>query len=156
MSQNPFSLRNLGLAAVTLGVAGVIAAGPLLAETAIESRQALMKTNVAAVKAASAMVKGEVEYDPVKAELAMRAIHAAATGLPHLFPEDSKTGGDTRAAPKIWEDLKGFLHLAEELREHSATAIEAAKQGPEAFKAEFAATVKYCSECHQTYRLEKK
>lgn len=115
-----------------------------------------MKTVGFSAKSAAAMVKGEAPYDPLKAELAMRAINAAVTGVPNFFPADSKTGGDTEAAPKIWEDMKGFLRVADELKKQSAVAIEAAKQGPDAFKAAFAAAAKYCKECHQTYRIKKK
>lgn len=130
-------------------VIGAAAADP------IADRKALMKTVGFSAKAAGAMVKGEAPFDAAKAELAMRAIHAAATGLPHLFPDSSKTGGETEASPKIWEDMKGFLHQAEELKEHSAEAIEAAKKDAEAFKTAFGGVAKYCKSCHESFRVKK-
>lgn len=118
-------------------------------------RQDIMKTVGFSAKAAGKMVKGEEPYDPLKAELAMRAINAAATAVPNLFPEDSKTGYETEADPKIWEDMEGFLHEAHELKEHSAKAAAAAENGLEAFKAEFTETVEYCKSCHESYRIKK-
>ena len=133
----------------------VLAPAAVQADAPAKVRQDLMKTVGFSTKTAAAMVKGEQPYDPVQAELTMRAINAAATAFPFLFPDDSKTGHDTEASPKIWEDRKGFLKQSEELQEHSAKGIAAAKNGLDAFKKEFADTVKYCKSCHETYRIKK-
>lgn len=133
----------------------LVAAPAFAAEAPTKTRQNLMSTVGFSAKQAGAMVKGEAPWDPVKAELAMRAINAAATGFPNFFPEGSTSGDDTEASPKIWEEMDKFLHLADELREHSATGIEAAKKGEEEFKKEFAAMTKYCKECHETFRIKK-
>jgi cytochrome c556 len=138
------------------GLAGVWTLSAALADAPTKTRQDVMKSVGFATKTAAAMVKGKAPYDPVKAELAMRTVNAAITGFPHLFPEGSTTGDETEASPKIWEDMKGFLHIADEVREHSAVAAGAAKKGLDEFKKEFAATTKYCKECHKEYRIKKK
>jgi cytochrome c556 len=138
------------------GLAGVWTLSAALADAPTKTRQDVMKSVGFAAKTAGAMVKGKAPYDPVKAELAMRTINAAVTGFPYLFPEGSTSGDETEASPKIWEDMKGFLHIADEAREHSGVAIEAAKKGLDDFKKEFAATTKYCKECHEGYRIKKK
>lgn len=140
--------------AVGAFLAAFTAGGVAGADAPTKVRQDVMKTVGFSAKTAAGMVKGETPYDPVKAELAMRAVHAAAVAFPHLFPEDSKSGDDTEAAPKIWEDMKGFVHLAEELQEHAAEAAEAAKKGPDEFREEFVETTKYCKECHSSYRIK--
>jgi cytochrome c556 len=140
-------LAALGAVALAASVAGA-------ADNPIEARKALMQANSAAVKVGSAMVKGEKPFDAAEAEHVMRTINAVAIGVVNFFPPDSKTG-DTRASPKIWEDLKGFVHQAHELEEHSEEGIAAAKKGLDAFKTAFAETTKYCGSCHETYRLKK-
>jgi len=138
-----------------MGWAGLMAAGASAADDPIAARKMLMKANGLAAKQGAAMVKGEAPYDAGKAELVMRTINAVAIATPKFFPEDSKTGGDTTASPKIWEDMNGFLHEAEELEEHSAEGIEAAKKGLDAFKVAFTATTKYCGSCHEGFRVKK-
>ena len=78
------------------------------AQDPIQTRQGLMKTVGASMKASGAMAKGQMPYDPAKAELAMRAIAAVGLGIGQYFPNNSKTGGKTTASPKIWEDMNGF------------------------------------------------
>lgn len=144
-------------AALPVALAGAFLATSALAddEAPTRTRQNIMNSVGFAAKQAGAMVKGEAPYDPVKAELTMRIVNAAAAGFPHYFPEGSTTGDETEASPKIWEDMERFLHLAAELREHSAAGIAAAKEGPEAFKKEFAALTRYCKECHESFRIKK-
>lgn len=152
----PVSCFRKSALVVATGLGTVIAATVALADDApTKTRQNLMNTVGFSAKQAGAMVKGEAPWDPAKAQLAMRAINAAVTGLPNFFPEGSTTGDDTEASPKIWEDMEKFLHLAGELREHSAAGMEAAKQGEEAFKKEFAAMTKYCKDCHESFRIKK-
>jgi len=125
-------------------------------EDAIATRKAMMQTVGFATKTAGLMVKGETEFNPVTTELAMRAINGVTYGLGQYFPDDSKTGGKTTAAPKIWEDMKGFLHKLGELEEDSEGGIKSAKAGPEAFKAAFLKLVGNCKGCHKEYRIKKK
>ena len=145
--------RRVRLAILAASCAAILS-GAAFAGDPIAERKALMKTVGFSTKMAGAMVKGEAPFDAVKAELAMRAINAAATGLPHLFPESSKTGGETEASPKIWEDMSGFLKQADSLRESAGQAIEAAKDAG-TFKTAFGEVTKNCKSCHEAYRVKK-
>lgn len=144
----------LALAAALACGAALVITPALSAGDPIAERKALMKTVGFSAKAAGAMVKGEAPFDPVKAELAMRAINAAATGLPHLFPDTSKTGGETEASPRIWEDMAGFVKQAEGLASQSSAAIGAAKDA-DSFKTAFGEVTKFCKSCHESYRVKK-
>ncbi len=132
-----------------IGTTAGIAADP------IANRQEMMKNVGAAMRVAGGMAKGKIPYDALAAELAMRVMNSSAAGFASLFPADSKTGGDTEAAPKIWEDAAGFDAVSEEFRTTSANAIVAAKKGEADFKAAFGAVAKNCKACHQDYRIKK-
>ena len=134
-------------------------AGPvgyaLATDDPIAVRQGLMKNVGAAMRVAGGMATGKLAFDAIAAELAMRTINSSATGYPAFFPESSKTGGDTEAAPAIWTDMAGFEAAAEKLTQTSATAIDAARQGEDSFKSAFGAVAATCKSCHETYRVKK-
>ncbi len=142
---------------------GPLALGMTVAMAAsdpIATRQSIMQTVGIATKASTQMVKGQAPFDVVKAELAMRAINTAAISAVNYFPKGSEKGGKTRAAPKIWEDMKGFLAAAKKMEQVSAAGIAAVKGGEnpfaeDDFKEVFAKLVKTCSACHEAYRLKK-
>ena len=131
---------------VSFGVATAFA-GP------IEDRQAIMKGVANATKAASAIAKGETPFDAAKAKELLKVYVDAAAKMPALFPEDSKTGGDTSAAPKIWEDMAGFKAGFAKLSA-DATAAEAATDQASFAKA-FGTVAGNCKSCHEAYRIKK-
>lgn len=138
--------------AVTL--VGLTAAMPsLAAEDPIAARKAVMKNNGAAVGALAKMVKGETEYDALAAQLAMRTIFSGVVALPSLFPAGSETGGETKASPKIWEDMAGFEAAAAKAASDAAAAIGPAGQGLDSLKGVFGSVAQNCSGCHETYQL---
>lgn len=136
--------------AMVVGVVSANAAGDPIA-----NRKALMKTVGTSMKAAAPMARGKVPFDAVKAELAARAINAAAHAFGQYFPANSKTGGKTTASPKIWEDMAGFAKLNSELMANSAALIVAAKGGEAAFKTAFGNVGKMCRQCHKAYRVKR-
>ncbi|GAB4225165.1 MAG: cytochrome c [Methyloligellaceae bacterium] len=142
-----------------LAISGLVAAGVTTAIAAgdpIKERKELMKNVVGKnTKLAGGMVKGEVPFDAAKAAEAMKAIAAAPEKFITLFPKGSETGGETTAAPKIWEDRKGFEDWATKLNKAATAASEAAGQGADAFKVAFGELVKTCKGCHQSYRIKK-
>lgn len=73
-----------------------------------------------------------------------------------LFPATAKTGGETTAAPKIWEDTQGFESKGAVLAKAAQDASQAAAKGPEAFKTSFGEVTKLCKGCHEVYRIPKK
>jgi cytochrome c556 len=79
----------------------------------------------------------------------------AANKMPNLFPDNSKTGGETAASPKIWEnmaDVKArFAKLASD-----AKAAQGSVTDLESFKATFGSIGKQdCGGCHELYRIKK-
>ena len=109
-------------------------------------------TTPATRKRIAAMVKGEAPFDGAAVNAAFTQWSATAAALPKLFPDNSKTGGETRALPKIWEDKKGFdAHIAA-----FAKAASARPKDAEALKAAFPAVSKACGDCHEGYRAAAK
>jgi cytochrome c556 len=136
-------------AAVALG-ASVVSAQ----QNPIEARQALMKDNGKHAKMAAAMAKGEAPFDLAKAKEIFATFETAAQKMPALFPPDSKTGHDTTASPKIWENKLDFDAQFEKFgadaKKASATVTDLAS-----FKSAFSAIGKDCGGCHETYRVKK-
>ena len=139
----------LAIAAVALGITAVAAQSDPIA-----ARKALMKENGAQAKIGSAMAKGEAPFDLAKAKAAFATYVNAATKMPNLFPDNSKTGGETTAAPKIWEDMNGFKAAFAKF-ESEAKAAEASVKDLDSFKALFSGVVKNCGGCHEVYRVKK-
>ena len=136
-------------------VASLVGTTTAIANDPIANRQAAMKNVGAAMRVAAGMVKGKIAYEGVAAEMAMRVMNSTAAGLTSLFPDGTQTGGDTEAAPKIWEDKAGFDAATATFLKASAAAAEAAKKGEADFKAAFGAVAKNCKACHQDYRIKK-
>ena len=131
----------------------LVAATPVLADV-IEERQALMKRNAETMKILAPMAKGEAPFDQQAALEAFQTHLEVAEQLPDLFPEGSGEG-DTRASPRIWEDMEGFLAQIEDFREDAAAAVEANPADLESFQTTFASVSENCGSCHETYRLEE-
>ncbi len=148
-------MKNTYIKVAAFCVASLMGTTASIASDPIANRQAMMKNVGAAMRIAAGMAQGKIPYDGISAELAMRVMNSSASGLSSMFPEDSKTGGDTEAAPKIWEDKAGFDALTAEFQTASAKAAEAAKAGEGDFKAAFGAVAKNCKACHQDYRIKK-
>ena len=84
---------------VALGL--VIAAGAMAQSDVIAQRKDLMKANGAATRLGTQMVRGEAPFDLAKAREIFTGISQRMERFPTLFPENSKTGGDTHAAPRF-------------------------------------------------------
>lgn len=139
-------------------VAGALAVSGAAAALAgpVEERKELMKSNKDALKVLVPMAKGEAPFDEDRAIEALRSIQEVPDKFVELFPEGSGDHPKTEAAPKIWEDKEGFIKSAEDLKSASAETIEAAREGPEAFKAAvFGSLGKACKNCHDDYRIKK-
>jgi len=121
---------------------------------AIEKRQELMKSAGRATKAAGQMVKGETAWDAAAAAAAMQTLVDVGTQFPTLFPDDSKTGGKTEAAPAIWEDKADFEAHAASLATDAEAAKMAAAGGLDAFKPAFGKAAGNCRSCHEKFRTD--
>jgi len=120
----------------------------------IADRKALMKSNGQAMGVLGPTAKGEREFDAAAVMAALEQLNANAQKLDveTLFPEGSGTG-DTKAAPKIWEDMAGFTAAADKFKEAAAAAVTAAPDSLETLQPQVGAIGQTCGACHETYRL---
>ena len=82
---------------------GVSAAAAQSCQDTINQRQTLMKRSADLAKSGSAMIKGETPFDLAKTKEIFAAFAEDAGAMPKLFPDCSKTGDHTTAAPAIWD-----------------------------------------------------
>ena len=139
----------LAVATIAIGATAVVAQSDPIA-----ARKALMKNMGAATKTGSQMVKGEVPYDQTKAQDILATYVDVSTKAPDLFPATSKAGGETTAAPKIWEDTAGFKAAFSKMSTE-AKAAQSSVKDLDTFKASFSGLTKNCGGCHETYRVKK-
>ena len=111
-----------------------------------------MKGNGAAARTGNQLIRGEVPFDVAKAREVYTGIQSGMTRFPNLFPENSKTGGDTKASPHIWEDMPGFRARAAQIVQ-DATQAAATTTDLASFQANFQKVTANCNACHQSYRI---
>lgn len=120
----------------------------------IAARKAVMKGVGDQAKIGNAMAKGEAPFDLAKGKQVFATYADAAAKMPALFPANSKTGGDTAAAPKIWESKADFDAKFAKFGQ-DAKAAEGAVKDDTSYKAQFGEVMKNCGGCHENYRLKK-
>ena len=139
----------LAAAAVVIGITAVAAQSDPIA-----ARREIMKGVGAQTKAGAAMAKGEAPFDQGKAVQIFTTYEDAAAKMPNLFPPNSKTGGETTAAAKVWEDKagfdKGFAKFGDDAKKAKSTVKDL-----DSFKANFGGVTKNCGGCHESYRVKK-
>ena len=136
-----------------LGVA-VLAFGAttLVAQTdPIAARKALMKTNGDQNRVATEMLEGKRPFNLDEAKKVFVVFAEAGEKAPALFPDNSKTGGDTAALPPIWENKADFNAKLARFASESKAAGDATKD-LDTFKVQITEVRKNCGGCHQTYR----
>jgi cytochrome c556 len=115
-------------------------------------RHTMMEQVGQATRILAGMARGEAPYEAGAALNGMRVYLAVATAWPHMFPEGTETGNDTRAAAAIWDDPAGFVAAADKFAADAAAGIETAGTGLEAFQAAFGTVAQNCRSCHEVYR----
>lgn len=140
--------------AILIGGSLLALTGVVVAQTdAISTRRNMMKGVGGATRAGTQMVKGEVAFDLAKAQDVLKVYAAAADGFHNHFPENSKTGGETTAAPAIWAnqaDFRGrFDAWAADIKQAAASTKDL-----ETFRAAFGNVTKACGSCHNAYRIK--
>jgi cytochrome c556 len=118
----------------------------------IQKRQTLMKKSGDEAKIGTAMIKGEQPFDAAKVQEIFAAFAEDAKEMPTLFPDCSKTGAKTTAAPAIWDRMDDFKAAIAKF----AADVKAAQDNTkdlDALKANFQTIGKNCSSCHQTFRI---
>lgn len=147
--------------AVALAALGTVSAGRALAQgkpqDPIVARQDLMKHQGNELyRIILGMTRGKLPYDAAKASAAFSSIAVSSTHIAALFPDNSKTGHDTHALPKIWQDKADFAAKAQKVHEAALAAAASSKRGLDATKAAYRVVNDACDACHDTYRAPYK
>jgi len=137
------------IAVSALGATAVVAQ-----QDPIATRKAMMKGNGQAAGAIAKMVKGEAPFDLATAKKSFATFEDAAAKMPALFPANSKTGGETTAAPKIWESMDDFKAKFVKFGA-DAKAAQVSVKDLDSLKAALGNMGKNCGGCHETYRIKK-
>jgi cytochrome c556 len=132
---------------------GVTAASAQSCQDIIDKRQTLMKHSAADAKIASSMTRGETPFDLAKTQEIYATFAADASAMPTLFPDCSKTGDHTTAAPAIWEKPDDFKAAIAKFAADIKAAQDSTKD-LDGLKAGFPTIGKDCGSCHQTFRVK--
>jgi cytochrome c556 len=131
-----------------------LSAGAVIAQSdPIAARQALMKQNDAHARTVVMMMRGRTAFDAAKVDEAFAQWADTAQKLPGLFPEDSKTGGDTHALPKIWQTKSDFDAKAAAFGKAAAENRAKATASLDGLKAAISVVGAACDNCHKDYRV---
>ena len=141
----------VGLAALAVGLTTTAA---LATEDPILTRKKLMNANGASVGAAQAMIKGEIPFSPAVAKAALQNFNSVGYAFGDYFPPGSGQG-DTRASPRIWEEMDAFQAEVARFRDDAQAALDSNPQTLEAFQAAMGTMGQHCQSCHEKYRLER-
>ncbi|HKA78855.1 MAG TPA: cytochrome c [Xanthobacteraceae bacterium] len=136
----------LAVAVLALGATALVAQTDPIA-----ARKALMKANGDQNRIATDMIEGKAPFNLDAAKKVLGTFAEAGDKAKPLFPDNSKTGGDTAALPAIWENKADFEAKLAKLATE-AKAAGAATTNLDTFKAQITEVRKNCGGCHQTYR----
>jgi cytochrome c556 len=135
----------LAVAVLAFGATALVAQSDPIA-----ARRAIMKANGDQSKIATDMLEGKAPFN-LDAAKKIFATFAEAEKVKTLFPDNSKTGGDTAALPAIWENKADFeAKLAKFVAD--AKAAGPATTDADTFKVQITEVRKNCGGCHQLYR----
>ncbi len=144
--------RTLGAALAAILI--VFGAGAVIAQSdPIAGRKALMKENNDNAVIVVRMMRGQIPFDAAKVDAAFVQWADTAQKLPGLFPDNSKTGEKTRAAPKIWITKADFDAKAAGFAKAVAENRDKAKASLDGLRAAIPVVGNACDTCHKEYRL---
>jgi cytochrome c556 len=121
----------------------------------VTTREDLMKANNKHALAVVRMMRGQAPFDAAAIDAAFAQWADTAQKLPSLFPDNSKTGGDNRASPKIWLNKKDFDAKTAAFAKAVAENHDKAKSSLDGLRAAIPVVGKACDNCHEDYRLSK-
>ena len=138
---------------VLLAVAGLALAATFAVALSdpIAARKALMKANGDQSKIATDMLENKRPFNLDEAKKVFATFAEAGEKAPPLFPDTSKTGGDTAALPAIWENKADLEAKLAKLARESKAAADSTKDF-DSFKVQVTEVRKNCGGCHQPYR----
>ncbi len=141
----------------TLAVIAVgLSAGVVIAQQdPVTTRENLMKENDKNAKTVVKMMRGRAPFDAAAVDAAFAQWADTAQKFPGLFPENSKTGGDNQASPKIWLNKKDFAAKSAAFGKVVAENRDKAKASLDGLRAAIPVVGKACDNCHEDYRLSK-
>src|SRR5215475_209023 len=117
----------------------------------IAARRALMKANGDQSKIATDMLEAKRPFNLDEAKKVLATFAEAGDKAPALFPDNSKTGGDTAALPAIWENKADFDARFAKFGKDAKEAQGKVKD-LDSLKVQITEVRKNCGGCHQTYR----
>ena len=139
---------------LTLGVLAVGMASVMAQNDPIATRKDMMKQVGRANAEVSKISKGDAPFKLETVQAALKTIQDSSKAMPNLFPDNTKTGGDTAALPKVWETKADFNTRWEKMGKDAAAA--SAKIVDEAsFKTAYSEVTGNCGGCHEGYRMKK-
>lgn len=120
----------------------------------IKERKQTMKETGAAAGVAIKILKNQAPFDLAAVQASLNTFMSAAKKMPTLFPDDAKTGGDTKALPEIWANKADVDARYAKFGQDAADALAAIKDQA-SFTASFPAVLKNCGACHEKYRASE-
>ena len=123
-------------------------------EDVIKQRKSLLKGFGDKTRPLALMLKGRQAFDAQLVHDALGAYVAGSKTLPGLFPDNSKTGGETEARPAIWDEKAKFSAMFEKFGAESSAA-SAAIVDEASFRTTMPKLLGDCKACHDVYREKK-
>lgn len=115
----------------------------------IKERRQSMRAIATAGTSNFKMMKGDAPFELDTFQKNMTAMQAAAAKFKDLFPDNSKTGGGTDAAPKIWEQKAQFNAEVDTFLAELKTAAATIKDEA-GMKAAYPKVANSCGGCHKS------
>lgn len=115
---------------------------------AVKQRRGAMKTIAMASGANFKMMKGDAPFDLATVQAGLQTFQDQAAKYKGMFPDDSKTGGNTDASPKIWQ-AKAEFDAAVDTFSNIAKAAAGSIKDEASFKAEYPKVASSCGGCHK-------
>jgi cytochrome c556 len=135
----------LAVAALSMGATALVAQSDPIA-----ARKAIMKANGDQNRIGTEMIEGKRPFN-VDAAKKVFSTFADSEKAKSLWPDNSKTGGDTASLPAIWENKADFEAKLVKFSA-DAKAAAAATTNLDSFKAQIVEVRKNCGGCHRPYR----
>ena len=144
-------MKRLVIAAAfaALGVTAVLAQSDPIA-----ARRAIMKENGNQSRIAREMIEGKQPFNLDAAKKVFATFGGTADKAKNLWPDTSKTGGDTASLPAIWENKADFEAKLVKFSA-DAKAAEGKVTDADSFKAQISEIGKSCGGCHNNYRKKQ-
>ena len=117
----------------------------------IAARKALMKANGDQSKIATDMLEAKRPFNLDEAKKVLATFAEAGEKAPALFPDNSKTGGETKALPVIWEKKSEFSAAFVKFGADAKAASDQVKD-LDGLKAAMAEVGKNCGGCQNNWR----